>query len=99
MNIDQIEKAVAEMPVNNLLCRDLGHAWSAYSAERVGKAFVSSLRCIRCKTIKERMITGEGFLNGTKFKYTDGYLIKGIGRATIGVRSIMRLESVMRVVK
>lgn len=99
MDLESIEQTVSGMANNHLFCRDLGHAWQPFTAQKVGKAYESTLRCTRCKTTKTRMITSDGYLNGNKFNYTDGYLVKGFGRATITVRSVMRLESVLRVVR
>lgn len=97
--VESIEQTVSAMANNHLLCRDLGHAWQPFTADRVGRAFESTLRCSRCRSTKSRMITSEGFLNGSKFNYSDGYLVKGFGRATVQVRSVMRLQSVLRVIK
>lgn len=98
-----LEEAVSVMPSKMLLCRDLGHAWVSYTAQRGegGRGFEATMRCSRaCGATKTRHIDGDGYIMGSKFHYDDqSYVLKGYGRPTRGVRALMRLTSLERLAK
>lgn len=94
-----LTSALSHMPTDHLQCRDFGHAWRPYHAEWSAelRCYVSELRCSRCRTVRQRLIsrTGEQLKSG--YQYVDGYQLKGIGRLTGHDRDFLRLESLRHV--
>lgn len=55
-------------------CRTIGHSWDAYDVIKQGRsAFVVSLRCERCTTIRNDIIDTHGTLISRYYSYADGY--------------------------
>lgn len=90
---------VHELRTDYLQCRDFGHSWRPYTARWDARenAYRTELRCSRCKTIRVRWIGPRGQQLDSRYDYSDGYLVKGIGRLTGSDRDALRLESVLRV--
>jgi len=71
---------VSELSQIFLDCRDRGHAWFD---DRTGPALrrssgglvLRTLRCLRCKTLREDQIIGtNGQVYGRRYEYPEGYL-------------------------
>lgn len=94
-----LETTVNSMRSDFLQCRDFGHAWRPFTARWVAteRAYETQLRCSRCKTIRVRWIGQRGEQIESRYQYTDGYTIKGMGRLTGSDRDLIRLASVLRV--
>lgn len=94
-----VESTVHGMDSNYLQCRDFGHSWRPYTASWLPeqRCYETQLRCQRCKTLRVRFIGQRGELLRSNYDYTDGYIIKGMGRLTGTERDLVRLESVQRI--
>lgn len=99
----QLDEIIQGMTDAQLICRDLGHAWTGYTAHRSpdGVGFESVMRCQRkCGATKTRHISADGYLLGNKFTYKDpNYVMSGFGRPTQASRAGMRLQSIIRTIK
>lgn len=55
-------------------CRTIGHSWDAYDVVKQSRsAFVVSLRCERCTSIRNDVIDSHGFLVSRYYIYVEGY--------------------------
>ena len=75
---------------DQLLCRDLMHAWHPYTASRVGRVYVRELKCIRCGTVKVQALDLNGYILRSEYHYPSGYVNPGGGRMTKEVRAELR---------
>lgn len=76
-----------------LLCRDLMHAWAPHTAKKVKGGYLRTLRCARCRSIKEQTLDKWGYVTGSKMLYVEGYLMPaGSGRLSKNDRASLRLE-------
>lgn len=82
-----------------LHCRDYGHIWRQANVERIRGGFERTLFCRSCKQNKFQVLNSRGEIVKEKRDYTEGYLIKGMGRMNVDGKSILRLESVLRAVQ
>jgi hypothetical protein len=85
----------------HLECRDYMHSWKPYSAKEVQKGRVVErvLRCERCKTLKKQTLVikrGRAFLSTGSYKYSQGYLIKGMGHITQEDKAKLRFRTLVR---
>lgn len=78
---------------DQLLCRDLQHSWTPYTAKRDGTGFIRVLKCVRCSALKEQHLDREGYIERTSMKYPDGYLRPGEGRLTRDERANLRVRN------
>lgn len=94
-----LEAAIHDMSSDYIQCRDFGHQWRSVGATWVAadNRYETSLRCIRCGTDRIRYIGRDGGLMRSKYDYSDGYVVKGMGRLDGHERDMIRLESVLRV--
>ncbi len=81
-----------------LVCRDIQHAWTPYTArsvkdQGVTTGFIRVFICSRCSTVKSQVIDTYGYLVSTSMKYTPGYVRPGEGRFTRDDRANLRLEN------
>lgn len=76
---------------DQLLCRDLQHSWSPYTARRENGGFLRRLRCDRCGAMKEQHLDESGFIIRTGMAYPFGYLRPGEGRMTKADRAELRV--------
>lgn len=93
-----MDSAIAQMSDNQIMCRELRHAWKPWTVHTDTKAklYEVKLRCTKCKTVRVREIGFHGQLIGNRYEYPDGYLVKGLGRLDDNDRARLRLESVFR---
>lgn len=89
MNIDGIKEEY-------LWCRDVLHAWDPYDA-RISRNKIARrnevhqvLLCVRCGTLKTRVMTTGGDIVRSSYSYPDGYLQKDQGMMTPADRSMIR---------
>lgn len=84
-----------------LLCRDLGHVWHPDTArfDQRQHAFQQTLLCPRCTTLRRRVLGENGEILRSSYTYPRTYLApKGVGSYDSGVRSVLRLASITRVI-
>lgn len=87
------------MTVNQIYCRDFGHAWEPFTAHRVkGGGYDQVLRCGRCTTQRRRALDRYGDPVHSRYDYADGYQIKGLGRITGTDKGQLRIAAVERMI-
>jgi hypothetical protein len=94
-----IDNAIHGMPSEFIQCRDFGHLWRPRVATWIAEKdhYETELKCQRCKTVRLRYIGPRGELLKSGYDYSDGYVVKGMGRLDGEERDLLRLESVLRV--
>ncbi|QGH79704.1 hypothetical protein SEA_ANON_33 [Gordonia phage Anon] len=93
MKID--EQKVAYVHEEHRMCRVFQHAWEYTTVKQDGRNYLQGLRCIRCGTEREMKVNSRtGEAGGSRYKYADGYLMKGIGALTQSERAALRLAEV-----
>jgi hypothetical protein len=100
MTTTNLSKAIGDYATTHLQCRDFGHAWAAYTVERLPqrKRFLETLRCSRCRTHRLRVINHDGTLAGGSYQYATGYRLEGVGRLDAAARSTVRLAVLNRLI-
>lgn len=80
---------------DQLLCRDLQHAWSPYTASRIpgGRGYIRTLKCVRCGSLKTQILSKNGFIARSRMAYPDGYLRPNEGRLTRHDRAALRVRN------
>ena len=85
-----------DSPEEFLWCRDVLHAWDPYNF-RVSRNAVTRrnemnevLKCVRCGTLKTRIMATNGDLLRNSYSYPDGYQLKHQGPMTPADRSMIR---------
>ena len=93
-------KAIETMGTEHLQCRDFGHTWRPFTAHAQPdkKRYEQVLRCARCKTERFRYIGLQGQLLNSKYDYSEGYRIQGMGRLDTSGRDRIRLASMQLIV-
>jgi hypothetical protein len=92
-----IEEAIEEMSDTSLRCRDFRHSWAAFTVTPQSYGYERSLRCRDCKSLRNETLNRRGSRVGDpKYVYSEGYLIKGLGRLTADDRDALRLASLLR---
>lgn len=89
-----IESVVDGMKLEYIQCRDFGHSWRPYTAKATRFGYEEQLRCNRCRGIRTRTLNARGAVMSGNYEYSDGYLIKGLGRLAGAERDYVRLASV-----
>lgn len=77
---------------DQLLCRDLQHNWTPYTATRIIQGYRRKLRCERCGTFKVQVLDRFGYIVRTSMEYSDGYL-RPEGRLTAKDRADLRMTN------
>lgn len=99
-DLDTVRVFAEEMPAKFLECRELGHLWRPWAAmSNPDGGFDRTLRCTRCSTKREQVITRQGVVAQNKYIHPEGYLHKGLGRIVGEGRGILRLASIQRTVE
>lgn len=98
-----LEAVVDGMREEHIQCRDFSHSWRPFTASVVrygnrGSAYEQQLRCSRCRSIRRRLLSMTGSVITSNYDYSDGYIIKGLGRLTGTEKDHLRLVSVQRLV-
>lgn len=84
-----------EVKAQHRMCRVFMHAWDYTTVKKDGHHFLQGLVCIRCGTerwVKINARTGE--IGGARYRYAEGYLLKGGGMLTAHERAELRLAEV-----
>jgi uncharacterized C2H2 Zn-finger protein len=92
-----LAETIASLDPDHIQCRDFGHSWTPYAARWIPKdrEYESVLRCTRCQTLRTRRLSRTGQLIANHYGYSDGYLLRGIGRMTSSDRDTIRVASVL----
>lgn len=69
-----------------LECRDLRHSWKIQGFFNYGGEVVRRLSCSRCKTVREDHWEPNGERISGRYKYPDGYSIRGSNVKAFDVR-------------
>lgn len=87
---------IADMPDAHLHCRDYGHSWRPHHARWLPSehAYEQTLRCARCRTIRERVLDSRGQVIASQYKYPKHYLVAGLGRLASEERGLIRVASI-----
>jgi hypothetical protein len=90
------DEAIGHMSESHLHCRDYGHSWRPYAARHVPseRVYEQTLRCSRCRTLRERLLDERGNVVSSHYNYAEHYLVKGMGRLDGEERGLIRLASV-----
>ena len=95
--MSEVESFAAGLDQSHLLCRELGHLWSPWTAGLTdGGGYVRILRCPRCLTERHQVLDGRAHVVSNVYRYPDGYQHKGLGRIVGEGRDMLRLESITR---
>lgn len=78
---------------DQLLCRDLQHSWTPYTASRTADGYLRHLLCTRCIATKEQYLDRQGYIVRSSMKYNSGYLRIGEGRLTRDERAELRVRN------
>lgn len=72
MNLSQWQASLTDQ---QLVCRDLHHAWEYGTVTRVkGAGFTRTLHCRSCGTLKVQVLDRHGYLLKSKYEYAEGYV-------------------------
>lgn len=93
-----LDTALTVMSDAHLHCRDFGHSWRSHSARYLPdqRVYERTLRCSRCRTLRNQWISERGDYLRTGYKYAAHYQMRGVGRLTVDHRAQLRLASVQR---
>lgn len=96
-----LRTALSRMNDDHLMCRDFGHSWRPFQARYIPqrKQYEERLKCLRCKTIRVRLLTHTGGQVANHYVYPDGYAMKGYGRLSGTDRDAVRLASLQTVLE
>lgn len=79
---------------SNLICRDISHLWTSFTARRIDGHIERVLQCGRCETRKIQKLNSKGFIVSTKYAYPAAFLRPaGMGRLTKDDRAKVRLAT------
>ncbi len=79
---------------STLICRDISHLWTAFTARRTGRFIVRVLQCGRCETRKIQKLNSKGYILSTRYEYPAAYVRpKGMGRMTKDDRAMVRVAT------
>jgi hypothetical protein len=91
-----LDQAIGRMSDAHLHCRDYGHSWRPFAAAYVAaqRAYEQTLRCVRCRTLRHRVLDSHGQVVSSGYTYAEHYLVKGMGRLVGEDRGLIRIASV-----
>jgi hypothetical protein len=90
------------VPEEFLWCRDFMHAWDPYDFHVRRNAVTRRnelnevVRCVRCGTIKTRIMASNGDILRNSYQYPDGYQLKEQGLMTPADRATIRRTNYQR---
>lgn len=75
-------------------CRVYGHSWRSLNATHSPGVYTIYQRCSRCGNERHQDINERGYpVSPWRTRYTDGYLLRKVGRVSHDGRAILRLSS------
>lgn len=79
---------------STLICRDISHLWTAFTARRTGRVIERVLQCGRCETRKIQKLSPRGYILSSRYEYPAAYVRpKGMGRMTKDDRAKVRVAT------
>jgi hypothetical protein len=84
------EQQLSEMPVEYLICMDLGHGWDPTTLEIAYGDFELGLLCMRCAMERDRWRGADGRLRNRYWHHKGDYGFRGCGRLTAEMREVIR---------
>lgn len=96
-SVKDVKTAVHGLAEEFLRCRDIGHVWHQYRVKRVRGGYERSMFCRSCKTNKHQFLSSKGDILASNYTYNDGYQFRGLGRVQADGKSVLRLESLTRI--
>lgn len=96
-SVKDVKSAVHDLAEEHLRCRDIGHVWHQYRVKRVRGGFERSMFCRSCKTNKHQFLSTRGEILASNYTYNEGYQFRGLGRVQADGKSVLRLESLNRI--
>lgn len=97
----EVEAWATGLTDNYIACRDMGHTWRPLRAwwEESLKSYVRTLRCGRCRSERSQYVASNGYVDGNRYDYAEGYVKpKGTGRIDQEGSAALRLESILRLI-
>jgi len=84
-------------PEGFLSCRDTGHTWAPREAAWLADGTIERvLACSQCDAQRVQVLDANGYLVGSRYLYSEGYSLVGIGRLDTGDRALLRKTHLMR---
>lgn len=93
-----------QIPEEFLWCRDFMHAWDPYDFHVRRNAVTRRnelnevVRCVRCGTIKTRIMASNGDILRNSYQYPNGYQLKDQGLMTAVDRATIRRMNYQRII-
>ncbi len=73
---DGLSKGVKGLKDTFLLCRFKRHAWKVGSVRSADGMIVVQMMCRDCAVIKYQTLDRTGVIEGNRYEYPDGYLVR-----------------------
>jgi len=91
---EDVQSAADRWTDGQVDCRIYGHSWRSLSAIRHPGAITVYQRCSRCTSMRHQDINERGYpLSRWHIGYSDGYLLRNMGRVGQDGRAVLRLAS------
>lgn len=92
-------KQLSSIPTQYLACRSLGHNWRYFDVDETHvdteRVLTQELHCNVCDSYKFQDVDAEtGYIERTRYRYSEGYLVHGLGRLTADDNGFIRLRAV-----
>jgi len=94
---EELLAAIDKMSEEQVECRDIQHSYRKWSVRwnPQDREYIRELKCLRCGTIRAQRVSERGYLLGSSYAYSEGYLVKGLGRLDQDDRGTIRLQSML----
>lgn len=91
---ESIQSAADSWTDGQVQCRTYGHSWRSLTATHSPGVYTVYQRCTRCSAERHQDINERGYpLSPWRTRYTDGYLLRNVGRVGVDGRAVLRLSS------
>lgn len=91
---EDVESAAQNWSYEQVNCRIYGHNWRPLTATHRPGFYTLYQRCGRCASSRTQELDDYGFpLSGWHIVYSEGYLLKNLGRVGQDGRAVLRLTS------
>lgn len=88
------QEYIDRTPISFLQCRAWQHTWNleAGQVERTGRTYLWEVPCTVCGAVKTRMLSSDGKIMRSSYKYPNGYLAAGEMMLDEKARGMVRLS-------
>lgn len=91
---EDIQHAADEWTDGQVQCRIYSHSWRPLTVIHHPGAYTLYQRCTRCSSERYQDINERGYpLSSWHIRYSDGYLLRNVGRVGQDGRAVLRLAS------